>query len=375
MKTRFPLLLTLPLLAGSLLSCRNEGITVQLDFGTLIGTAKTDAVDARSQLQWITYSRLAQLVNDGGSFALLVHGSADTCTCYVGWHENLAKYVKAKKVLIYAIDLADFEKGSDYFGIQIAQSYDTLALFGDGKVKHQHTTANQSDTFVTDYAALAEWINRRIEAPKVFYVNEELLDGFYHGSETFTIYFGRDTCPDCTYLSRTIMRDYVRSHKTLEPNFFIIDFDVFRPTASRTQDPDTYAAQSEKYKEKKIKYGLDQAEDNPAGFSLDACFPTLRFIRPDGESFRGDVIEASGVFFNESVNRTTGEVGNFYFTKERYESAKNGYLNYLGPEYGNLPKPYMETFSIDPSKNKNEQLGTYEKPFVEALLDYAVKTK
>ena len=375
MKRHAGTILLLPLLLSGLFSCTPQAedpAVANLDFGTLIGTSQNDEVNPRSQVKWIKSSRLATLVKQKSSFILLLHGSSDTCSCYVGWHANIAAYAKAHNALIYGIDLDELESGTEYYGLQRVASYDTLAVFKDGAVLHQQTTEDQSDPFAHDYATLSDWLRKRTNDAKIYYVNEALLDAYYQGSRAFTVYFGRDNCGDCAYLSTTGLRDYLNSHERVDDCFFYIDFDAYRPTANPTEEPDLYQEQSSAYAEKKAKYGLEESEGNPMGFDY-GVFPTVYHINPDGYSFKGDVIEAAGVFYNERVDRTSGEVSEIYFSKQRYESAKGSYLQYLGPEGANLEKPYMENLVLDPSKDRHEQLKPYETPFFNALLDYAVK--
>ena len=222
-------LLPFALLPLLLFSCGGESDTrVSLRFVTLIGTRSEDEVTHVSQIKWIKKSVLTQLVDKAENFVLLLHGSADTCTCYTEWHDTiLARYAKAHKTLIYGIGLDEFESDTEYYGLQRGLGFDTLAIFENGKAKYQHTTAQSDDPFVTNYAKFSAWMEDRVKDPVIFTVNEEILDGFYEGNEGFTVYFGRDTCGDCSYLNRTGLRSYIDSHDIKEPNFFYIDFFSF----------------------------------------------------------------------------------------------------------------------------------------------------
>lgn len=369
MKKKNALFLTLlPLL---LLSCgSSDNGPVSLRFGTLIGTQEDDAITHVSQIKWIKKSVLTRLVNQEENFLLLLHGSSDTCTCYTTWHDEiLARYAKAHHSLIYGITLSEFESDAEYYGLDRGEGYDTLAIFEKGKAKFQHNTAKETDPFVSSYGEFSLWMEKRVKDPVIFTVNEEILDGFYEGNEAFTIYFGRDTCGDCSYLNRTALRTYIDSHSVKEPNFFYLDFDPYRPASD---DPDAEAKWLI-YQEKKDKYGLSWSEDNPAGFDTGA-FPTIFYVNPDGESYCGDVIEAAGVFYNESI-ADDGSVGSAYFTKERYDAASSSYLGYLYES--NLTTKYFDDIKVaGDSKTrgdaKKDLLRPYEEPIFTALLDYCV---
>ena len=373
-KSRLLLFALSPLL---LLSCGNgEDPLVPLRFGTLIGTQADDPIDHTSQIAWIKKSGLASLVNNEENFLLLLHGSADTCTCYTEWHETiLSRYAKQHKALIYGIRLDELESDPEYYGLERVVGADTLAVFANGKLKYQHTTAKSDDPFVTDYGSFSSWMEKRVKDPVIFTVNEEILDGFYEGNEAFCIYFGRDTCNDCTYLNRHDLRTYIDSHDIKEPNFYYLNFDNFKVA------PEEYVAQDEANRDKeyyqamKDKYGLSLQEDNPAGIGA-GMFPTIFYVNPDGVSYNGDVIEAAGVFYNETI--TDGKVSGSYFTKERYDAASSSYLGYL--KESKVEKKYFEGEVIPDAGSprgdaKKDLLRPLEAPIINALLDYCVGNK
>lgn len=372
-KTRLFSLAILPLL---LLSCGGEAETqVPLRFGTLIGTRAEDQITHVSQIKWVKKSVLTSLVSKEENFILLLHGSSDTCTCYTEWHDTiLARYAKAHKTLIYGIGLEEFESDSEYYGVQRGVGFDTLAIFSQGKVKYQHTTQKADDPWVNDYGQFSMWMEKRVKDPVIFTVDETILDGFYEGNEAFTIYFGRDTCGDCSYLNRTGLRSYIDSHAIAEPNFFYIDFDVYRFKRSDCASDEEYEEKQAIYQGKKDKYGLSWSEDNPAGYSTGA-FPTVFYVNPDGESFTGDVIEAAGVFYNESASNDM--VKGSYFTQERYEAASSSYLGYL--KESKVERKYYEGIAIPGgsqvaphSDAEKDLLRPYEEPIFNALMDYCV---
>lgn len=363
--------LFLPLLLAGLFSCQGneEAKPVNLRFGTLIGNHDYDPISGTSQLTFIKKSKLNQLVASGDNFLLLLHGSSDTCTCFTNWHNQvLAPYIKHNKLLVRAITLTEFESDTEYYGLKRVAGYDTLAVFEKGKAVFQKTTDNETDPFVTTYSGFAEWMGKRTQNPQIFYVDEELLDEFYASNEDFTVYFGRDTCGDCGYLNRTALASYLDTHQALEKNFLYIDFDAYRPS----RGDDGYEEAMVHYQEMKDKYGLSYDAENPAGYGKGA-FPSVYYVHPDGHSYKGDVIEASGVFYNDSVGED-GKVKDSYFTKERYESGKDTFLTYLADS--ELTTKWFDDLSLlkesEASNDRHELLSPYEEPIFNALLEYAV---
>ena len=341
----------------ALFACGNgsESTPVKLDFGTRIGLE--EKISFRSHLTFVKKSKVKQLVADKGNFILLVHGAADTCTCYSDFHEKvLVPYVKHHKALIYAIDLEEFESDSEYYGVTRVVGSDTLAIFENGLPKYQHTTEDLSDKWVSDYATFNDWMRERASDAKIFYVDEAILDSYYAQTNYFTVYFGLENCPDCRYLNRNAMRKYLQEHAVTEEDFFYFDM------APYWSDAEAKAA-------KMAKYGLSYSETNEIG--LDRGYvPTVYYVNPDGIHTGGEVVEAAGVFYNEKI--VDGAVTHSYFTAERLQKAGKTYLSYLAES--SLATKVLEgkTLEVKKGEDWHDVIATYEDPIFTALLDYAI---
>ncbi len=346
------------LLLPALFACgnENESSPVKLDMGTTVGL--NEAVTLRSHLTFVKKSKVNQLVADKGNFILLVHGAADTCTCYSDFHEKvLVPYVKHHKALIYAIDLEEFESDGQYLGITRVVGSDTLAIFENGLAKFQRTTENLADKWVSEYATFNDWMRERAVDAKIFYIDEATLDSYYGKNDSFTIYFGLENCPDCRYLNRTGLRTYLQSHAVTEANFFYLDMAPF------WGDQDLKA-------EKMAKYGLSYSEDNPIGFEK-GFVPTVFYVNPDGIHLKGDVVEAAGVFYNERL--TDDIIGHTYFTAARLEDGKKTYMSYLANS--SLEHKVIDGLQVDALKGADDwhdAVAPFEEPIFAALLDYAI---
>ena len=362
MKKLFALLplLLLPALAGC--NGGSSSTQVKLDFGTKIGL---DAdLSPRSHLKFVKRSKVNQLVSDKGNFILLVHGSSDTCTCYTEFHEKvLVPYVKYHKALIYAIDLEEFESDSNYLGITRIVGVDTLAIFEGGILRYQHTTEDLTDKWVSQYATFNDWMRERAVDARIFYVDESILDSYYQADAYFTVYFTLEGCPDCRYLDRTALRSYLGSHEVTEQNFFYFDMSP-------------YWADAELKAEKMAKYGLSVSGDPVRG--LDRGYvPTIFYVQPDRIHYNGDVVEAAGVFYNEtSLASTNGIIEHTYFTAERLEEGKDTFMSYLANS--NVETKVLAGINAGipaEGEDRHDPLAKYETPIFNALLDYAIGAK
>ena len=348
------------LLLGGLASCGSspDVSPAKLDFGTKEWVGAE--ISTRSHLNFVKRSKFDQLISDKASFILLVHGAADTCTCYTEFHDNcLAPYVRYHDALIYAIELGEFETGTEYYGVERIVGVETIAIFRDGRLAFQKTNQDETDPWCYQYADFNNWMSERAIDAKLFYVSMGYLDSFYAGTEDFTVYFGLENCPDCRYLNRTAVRSYLRGHDIVEENFFYFDMAPYWSTEDGTRQA-TMA-----------KYGLSDADpDNPVAFDR-GYVPTIFYVHPDGNSFYGDgLIEASGCFYNESIE--DGKIAHTYFTQERLEAGNDTFMAYLSESnVANKVIEGIEVGIVEKSK-KHDTLAVYEEPILTALLDYAI---
>ena len=350
------LLPLLPLCLLSLVSCGGQESpkSVVLDMGSYIGYHADKTHTEENTVTPIAYSKLKTLITEERSFLLLVRGSTSTCACWHTFLSNcLGPYVQAKHLLVYQIALEALEKEEDRYGLSYFAGYDTMAIFDHGKLAHQKSYA-EDEKFGTDATTFNTWMNARIDSPKVFYVSQSQLDGLYEGKNPlgkpvsrFALYFGRDTCPDCGYLSRYDLRDYFAQRKSATEPLYYFDADAWK---------------GDDYEATKQEYGL--AGECPYAYEGGA-FPALLSVLPsDGEKI--DTIDQFGIFYNDSVK--DGSIVSSYFSAARLadpEAGLGGALSYAQEVTPNN----LEGQKVDVNASRHEALRPYTKPLVYALLD------
>lgn len=346
--------LLLPLLG----SCGGQASPkeVLLDFGSYANRSAETGITKDNTIETIAYSKLSSLVYEKRSFLFLVKGSTDSCMCWNAFLNNcLGPYVHAKHLLVYSMTLTELNKESDKYGLKMVDGYDTMAIFEDGKLVEQKCYA-EDEKFGYDAPTFNAWMDQRIIAPKVYYVDQKQLDKLYEGQDPlgqttsrFAIYFGRDTCPDCSYMSRVDLKEYFAQRKAASLPLYYFDCDDW-PT-------EAYAA-------KKEEYGLSPTKDNPYAYSKGA-FPFVASIVPNsGEKIK--TIDQVGVFYNDTIKE--GVITDSYFSKERAEDPEvglNGSLSYAAKVNPNI----LVGQKVDLSLSRHLQLSPYHKPLLFALLD------
>lgn len=378
MRRKTPLLLLLTASSVLLPSCNPplEEITpVVLDMGTIFFDA--DEVNARkiSHMEEIGLASLNDMIAEKRNFLLLVGNEFD-CSCWTSFHnEVLVPYILRNHLLLYWIPFSGNESSLQGMGLTLSSSHETLAIFEEGELKYQHTTADSTSPWVKEPSAFADWMNIRIEAPRLLSLSKDQLDEKYEGSEDFSIFFSRSTCGDCSYLERNDLKPYFASHlkaeKIPENYLYYLDCDqlgiryiegedgkIYTPSSRE----ENYAAlASAQWNQFKIEYGLSEGDDNPAGWGV-GFVPAIYHIHPSNGEKRGDVIDFSGVFYNEKEEN--GEISDSYFTPNR---LSENCLDYLASS--SLGAKALTGLPLDASKERHQALQELENPILTLLLD------
>lgn len=361
-------------LVFSLVSCGGNGGEKIQKTPLLFGTKEfvSQEVDSLSHMKKLEdESVLQKMIVGKDNFVLIVMGRGETgnhstCGCWNRFHEqNIVSFQRKFNFLFYYIYSDQLHSS---LGLSLGVEKATIGIFRHGELIAQNSDADEASPFYTSYEAFKTWMLARIELPRVFFVSREQLNSLYAGSQEFTIYFSRQRCGDCSYMQRGLYSSWYESHLTGVQDSYIIDCDAPGIASIvdekgqihyRGEDSELGKAATEQYNAFKVEYGLAYSSSNPAGYS-EGVFPTIFHVNPDGTNKTGDVIDASGVFFNETIQ--DGKVSKSYFDGTRDKLEIFSYLSKV--ENKNL-------IGLEAS-NTHEDLERHVKPLFDALLDYCV---
>ncbi len=394
MKLKKLLLLNPLVLSPLLASCGQSSAPrrVNIEFGTMIGM--DEKAEGNSHLTRLCQSELASFVAAKKNFILLVHNSMqDTCTCYTEWHDNiLVPYIKKHNLLVYVIDLSELKKdGVDNYGLKLFESSETLGIFSDGKLIHQENNSNEKNAWVTSIDEFSAWMDLRIKAPQMFYVNIDQLNGMYQSNKEFTIYFSRSSCSDCAFFESNDLKEYLSSHDGLEASY-VLDCDVlgirgyeedgtvYWPSNSISASEGQKKA-AEQWANFKVEYGLAWSETNASGYST-GMVPTLLHINPEGNGKKtGDVIDAALTVYNDTIDEETLTIADSYFTQERLAEAESTYFTYLSDSPIARANKIVKGQKVEPqgertkSEWRHQEQQKWHKPIASAFLDWTIANK
>jgi hypothetical protein len=347
---------------------------VSLLYGTEIGM---DAkIEGESHLTQVAYEEFSSMVEDKKNFIIVSHSTTNFCSCWAAFHENiLAPYIKKHRLLVYFVDYQDIV-GKDSYGLKVLPNHETIGIYKEGALLYQHNNSDVESDWVTKYDVFSEWMDARLSHPQAFYINKDMLDEKYKGGREFTIYFDRSTCPDCAFLDANGLPAYFNSRKGCDP-LFVLDCDVVGIRLLQGEDGKTYGPSNSdsasdyqkqayaQWSEFKSEYGLAYEESNPAGWDS-GYVPTIYHVNPDGAKKKGDVIDASGVFFNDAMDKS-GKVTTTYYTAARLEEDYMQYLRESG-----VAKKTLENIQLDGTLSRREAFKDVHNAILNALLDWCI---
>lgn len=383
-------LLTIPLL----FSCDNniDSVTrVNMDMGTLIGM--DNEIKNDSHMQKVSYNKITSLVADKKNFIVVVHSSVNFCSCYKDWHDNiLAPYIKKNNLLVYFLDYQDIENKDEQFGLKLYSNHETLGIFENGVLKYQNDNVDQEKAWVTTYSSFEAWMDARISKPRMLKIDKDILDSLYKkevkDTLEFTIYFGLEGCPDCSYLEETSLTKYFRENDNTSPLFFldtgvtgirkVVDEDgkEYGPSINESgseKEKQYQQKAKEQWNKFKLDYGLAETSTNPVGYK-EGYVPAIFHINPDGTNTNGSVIDAAGIFYNDTFDASTSTITESYFSESRVSLEQFEYLE-------NVDVKVLEGIKVDYIRKENqsersfyhESNRSYVEPIVDALLDWCIK--
>ena len=318
MKKRF--LLSAILMSLSLLSScgKSEEEAINLTFGKLYDWSLPEKVE--EHLVNITHSELSSLIKDKKEFILFVYDKDNTCTCYEDFEKVAILLLQKKNALIYGIAPTEFDGGHETFGLNIAKSEETVAIFKDGKLKHQKTTSGANDPFLEESAFL-DWFYEKAHFSKMLYVEyNQLLDLFEKG-EQFTVGFLRSSCSDCAYVEDTVLSSF-NAKDSYSRNSYVIECDTEGIRLSNgVYDELSWAGF-------KDRFGLTSSSNEDYGYGQGFVPSFYTYSGATSLEERLRIVDAA-VYLNDTIKEDSAD-GSYYVADSFYTEERKPLLNFLG---------------------------------------------
>lgn len=352
---------------------------VDLLYGTLVGM--DEEISNTSHMQEITYPELSSFIAEERSFVLIVHSKLSFCSCYADWHDDvLAPYIKSHSLLVYWIDYAEFD-GQDDLGLKLISNHETLGIFDEGELAYQKDNSDQDSDWVTSRSAFAEWMDARINYPKMLHLDKELLDYQLSSGSEFTLLYTLSGCPDCTYIETHALKEWFLDNPDASP-LYVVDTAQKGIRLYENEDGELIAGSDDEDASKdekkayeqwiafKADYGLSASSIEQPGYG-EGFVPTIFHYDTTGG------IDAAGVFYNDAIDEESWTLQDTYWTNDRLSQDYMTYLLDSGIEelmddvaFEAPESPLSGAAAI--REYKHALLSPYHDLYAKTLLDYCL---
>ncbi len=308
-----PLLLA-PICLCSCVEQKKETGIVTLPYGQLYDSSKRGS----ALFKKTSYSDLSSFIENKESFFVIVRGTSEDCICWSTIASNLGKYVKHSNLLVHYLALAEFD-GKNYFGLDLAKNYQTIAIFENGSLKYQTKFDDESE-LGSKYDSLAIYLSEHLQVGNVLYVSKSQLDALYEGDKAFVVGFSRSTCSDCSYVSRHHLKEL-----SLSGNYetsYLFDCDVegvrlFHGATPNHEGNEEAKIAYQNWISFKNEYGLSLEGNEEFGYK-EGYVPTWTYNLP--KLGKSEAIRDMAIWGNDSIVKKDGK----YMISESYYDGNRG---------------------------------------------------
>ena len=361
MKKRIVALLPLIIIPFALNACKQD--KASLTYGTLIHQ------DIYS-LKEIDNSELASKSKDEKEvFILAVYQGrySEECQCWTTFTNVIATYMNLTNEMVYLYNAHN--QNDEVASLRINKYEDstpTLYIFNGEKKVARFSYRNNGDKAIfedTTAEAMKTRINRYIDKPTLYYVDEKYLDDHYTHDDSMAVLFVRRGCGDCRYEIPNVIIPYINKHKTMR-SLCVFDIQDYYDKANKesaTSDDKMY------YQSLKDRFNLSTYGDETFGYQ-NGVVPTIQFVKKG-------VVDDASVYFNDTVAKK--DDGTFYVSNSYYSEERLPHLKYLqgARNYPTILKGMTLTEGILENKKggyywSQDAASKYHRPLLEAFLDF-----
>ena len=281
----FSLIILIPILA----SCGGNNSKSILTYGTYIDKTAIE----------INGSKLFSKLNKE-NFVLAIHPDEGSCGCWSTFSSVIDTVVELKNLTIYKTSFREINDELYKIGFQRFDDQPSFYIVANNKiVKSYYYSDNSVHNLFINENLLYEEVGNRINYPKMFIIDETMLNEKTHLQEA-TIYYYKDNCDDCSYYTPNELVPYLLNNN-IKDNIYAINIENYN------SDPEIYQTF-------KDNHYLSNKNNQDYGYN-NGYVPTLQY-------YQNGNLKDMMVYFNETIS--DGVIVDSY-----YSEARQSKLNYL----------------------------------------------
>ena len=301
-------LIFLGAVALSMSSCGQETTPskVHIDYGTIRTTKSNVLEDQKSTL----YDDVSLKIDKKESFILVIYSSG--CQCWQDFAPVIDQFIDETGCNVLCVDAVQFIGKDNDFDLQYVtnsryfSNLPSVAIFKRGSLTKQIIYKDDTRLIFKYYENhFKKFIEDNIILPKMFYVNKEVVDSYINENKEFTLYIGRNGCPDCSALNSEVLYPWSDQVESVNEKLYVFDIqEYYASTYNKNTEEEIV-----RYQEIKDTYGLSEKNNPVLGFGT-GCVPTL-------QRRKGSEITDMIVTLNDSLDKDNKKVSSYFTTTRR----------------------------------------------------------
>lgn len=245
-----------------------------------------------------SYAELETVVNSDITFMIVIGNF--TCTCTTTFmNQAVRPFVVETGVTFYYLEFTQILNASNKFGLPVVSpNFPVWGVFEGGELKHYRayngTNTSQNPMFesLVEFKSFIE--DKVYVNPRFDFISFDAMNDLFEQDERFILYFGRHSCPDCSYAFNSFFTNYLKMNPTGDT---IYGFEVEKEGVWNATTGNATVG----WTEFKDNYGLSKVINTSFGYST-GFVPTWMVIQPNGSLIQDDpsIIEDMIVVYNDT---------------------------------------------------------------------------
>lgn len=231
-----------------------------------------------------SYAELETLVVSETTFMVVI-GNA-TCTCTTTFMGQVVRpYVAETGIPFYYLEFTQILNADEKFGLPVVSpNFPVWGVYEEGVLKHyraynaNNTSQNPMFESLSSFKTFIE--DKVVVSSRFDFITLDALNDLFESNETFIVYFGRHSCPDCSYAFNSFFKNYLKLNPTGDT---IYGFEVEKEGKWNA----TTGNATPGWTEFKNDYGLSNVINTTFGYAT-GFVPTWMVIDANGSSIAED---------------------------------------------------------------------------------------
>lgn len=174
----------------------------------------------------ITETKLENLLTNPSYNTFILYYFDSSCSGCQDFKPILNQAIIDYDLEIYGLEATSLPSSSSF--IQNGYSTPSLFVYEDGALKKDFSLLKNEEAF-TSKKGFENFLNTNFIMPKVFFIDENMLDEKRKNNEKFVVEYIQQSCGQCSKISDIFLNDYIRNNMKNKKFYLIDKEDILSP--------------------------------------------------------------------------------------------------------------------------------------------------